>query len=1018
MAFANQTISFHSDAVGTDALIVRSLAGQERLSGMFCFELELVSQDKELKLEDIVAAPARIGIKQKVAVAGAGSASRLREFSGVLTQFEQHEEGQGWISYRATMVPKVSELGEFWRSRIFQGKSAPQIVKEVLTDFGLSASAPKVFGDFHFGDGIADQMRAPTKDQADYPLREYVVQYEESDWDFLARWLEHEGIYFYFENKDQQERVVFSDASTGSEPVSRNPSEATYRYRPQTEAGAVGSSEEEIVAQFLCRQTRAPKEVALNDYNWRDAVRLSTVQKVDDKGVGLQTEYNDHYKNAEQGKALAKVRKEELLCRTQLFYGVSNSRAMRPGKTFSLSEHYRGDWNRDYLLVSVEHVAEQSLNVDGATVTGASYENRFTAIPLDVPFRPERLTEWPAIKGVMHGKIDSSKGAEYADLDEDGCYTVRIPYDPHFDNEEEREAGGASRRMRMAQPFSGMDAGFHFPLRKGTEVILTHIDGDPDRPIIAGAVPNADTGNVGQHDESRNQIVSNSGNRFEIHDTSGSSGFLWQDSSGSVISDQRHRLGSGSGGGDSPGGGGGGAAPPKGKRQAAPKSPPKSVEELAALAEAKGLPGPLSKAEAMELLGRAAAALPQPGAGMVAGEKETGGGGAYQDPGEQTPSDALDAFLAGQAAQDLGGGCYVGDSSRTIDASDIKSLIGSTIAKHSVLGSPGVADYDPNNLGSNLISPAVQGASAAVGAVIDALGLGGGGGGPGANDLLGTVNNFEALAFGSRLRIWLGDTIQINRGDKYTYADVTHDVSYGTGGYGYHHEGGNTNDVSVHDGNASSKSTHNGDSSSWSSTSGDSTSYSQTMGKHDDTSYFLGTKVSFDFKVSAETSTSVALSGENSNSFMLGAKVSTDIFVGLKGSFEVDISGSASLKLAITRNKIFGGIDNEINFPSKQEIDVAKLQLALNETQTILQATTATVAQNNASLSETQAVLSFTNAVLAENEAKGSLNEALLSHSSAKLADSSSKLSENAASLTHNAMSASRTALSGAHIIS
>ena len=797
--------------------------------------------------------------------------------------------------------------------------------------------------------------------------------------------------------------------------MSSSASESTFPYRPESGSGDGGGTKERILS-FLCKQTRAPKEVALNDYNWRDAVRLSTVQKVDDKGVGLQTEYNDHYKNADQGKALAKVRKEELLCRTQLFHGISNSRAMRPGKSFTLSEHYRGDWNRDYLLVSVTHVAEQSLNVAGATVTGSTYENSFTAIPLAVPFRPERLTEWPSIKGVMHGKIDATEGSEYADLDEDGCYTVRIPYDPNFDDEDTAKAGGASRRMRMAQPFSGMDAGFHFPLRKGTEVILTHIDGDPDRPIIAGAVPNAETGNIGQQDEARNQIVTNSGNRFEIHDTNGATGFVWQDSSGSLYSDQRHRLGSGSEGGGEPSGGGGGAAPPR--RRGARKSAPRSAEELAEFAAAANLPGPKTKAEAEALMGGENSKLPQPGAGMVAGEKETGGGGGYQDPGEQSTSAALDAFLAGQAAQDLANGCYVGNNERKITSDDIRDIIASTVAKHSVLGSPGVASFDGNNLGSNLISPAVQGLEAAGSAILNALGLGGGPAGATADEVLALVNNFEGQAFGSRLRVWLGDTIQINRGDKYTYADVTHDVSYGTGGYGYHLEDGETNDESVQTMSASSKSTFKGNQSSWSSTHGDSTSYSQTLGCQDDTSYFMGTKVSFDFKASAETSTSVALSGENSNSFMLGAKASVDVFVGLKGSFEVDISGSASLKLAITRNKIFGGIDNEINFPHKMEIDVNKLQTALNETQAILAVTTATVSENNATLAETQAALSTTNAALSQSVAIGTDNRAALAASSAELSASSAKLSENEASLSATKAAASSTSLSGMTIIS
>lgn len=1013
MAFANQTITFHSDAVAADTLVVKQMAGQEQLSGMFRFDLELLSKDKELDLEAVVAAPARIAIKQKIAVVGGAVASRLREFAGVLTEFEQHEEGQGWVSYRATLVPKVQELAEFWRSRIFQGKSAPQIVKEVLTDFGLSASAPKVFGDFHFGDGIADRLRAPTKDQDTYPLRDYIVQYEESDWDFLARWLEHEGIYFFFENKDQKERIVFNDNSPGSEPVSRNPSEATFRYRPQTEAGTVGSSEEEVIVQFLCRQTRAPKEVALNDYNWRDAVRLSTVQKVDDKGVGLQTEYNDHYKNADQGKALAQVRKEELLCRKQLYHGVSNSRGFRPGKTFTLSEHYRGDWNKDYLLVSVQHAAEQSVNLDAAMVTGATYHNSFTAIPLATPFRPERETEWPSIKGVMHGKVDAAEGNEYADLDEDGCYTVRIPYDPHFDNEDEAKAGGASRRMRMAQPFSGMDAGFHFPLRKGTEVILTHIDGDPDRPIIAGAVPNAETGNVGHSDESRNRIVSNSGNRFEIHDTEGSAGFLVTDTTTSVLRDERNRLAPASSGGGEPGGGGGGAAGPR----------PARVKGAPAVR-----PRPKTPAEVAQLQGRD---LPQGGAGMTTPtmggdddeEKVTGAQGGYADGTEGDPASALAAFLAGDAVGYLATQGYVGDPAHgAITSSDIYDAIDKAVSKHTLFGSAGDATYQSGTLMANLGN--VLGAVGDAKAHFDD--------GDAYQDespdavtsnrcaFLSAVNNFEGLAFGSRLRVWLGDNIQINKGNKYTYADVTHDVSYGTGGYGFHEENGDTNDESYQYGSTSSASFTYGDSNDHSETTGNAMSYSQTIGDTNDTSFFFGTKVSFDFKASAETSTEVALSAVNSNSLHVGAKGGMSIFVG--GEVAIDLSLAAYLKLTMA---LVPGFEiklapswGQVTVPHKAEIDVAKMKVALDDTQAALNKTAAAVANNHADVARTNAALKKTVAALKNDDAFLASNEAALNSADAILTKNAVLLSHSGAALSDMKTAASSTTLSGAHVIS
>ena len=561
MEISNQSLKFHSDALAEDTLLLTRLRGEERLSGIFRFELELISQEREIDLDAVLYQPAKVGILQRL---GPDERSFLW-FQGALESIQQLEEGEGLIGYRAVLVPDLARLRECHRSRIFQNVTVDELVTEVIKrglklqpgldfDFSLTRTKP------------GERAERPV-----YPEREYVVQYEENDLDFVQRWLEHEGIFYLFENDGTREIVRFGDSSGAYKPV--NPQGTAYPYRPQGKFRATGAEQGrgdvEDVLSFTARAARQPRHVRLNDYNWRDpSMALATSKEVHPKGTGLQLEYNDHYKTPEQGAALAEVRAQEWACSALVFEGASTCRGFRPGKKFDLDEHYRPDWNRSYLLVSVVHEATQSINVERSNVTAAEYRNTFQAIPADREYRPPRVTPWPYIHGVMHARIDGEGEGQVAELDDHGRYKLRFPFD---ESAPDVPPGKASRWVRMAQPYAGPMAGMHFTLLKGTEVVVVHIDGDPDRPVIAGALPNPEhvcpthAGNPTQ-----NQILTVSGNQFQMDDNEDSTGFVLRDASRNFVMDLRMPVGNGNGGSS---GGGGGGEPRRKRRPAAQQKP-------------------------------------------------------------------------------------------------------------------------------------------------------------------------------------------------------------------------------------------------------------------------------------------------------------------------------------------------------------------------------------------------------------------------------------------------------------
>jgi type VI secretion system secreted protein VgrG len=482
---ATQGIDFKTDASVKEPLLVASAAGFEALSKPYEFHLEFISRQTDVKLEELVRHPASLGLK--VPSSGGGTTVRMRtvRIHGVLSSFEQLDRQQEWVRYRGVLVPRLWKLGLSVQSRTFLNKDVTEIVKEVL-EAEVAGKKRLTSKDFEF-----KVNRKP-------PKREYVVQYQETDLAFISRWLEYEGIFYHFEQTEQGEKIVFTD-DPGSCPDL--PGAPTIPYRPASEgrsrpAGAddAETATQEAVSAFLCRHKEVPSKVVLKDYNYRTpGVAIEAEATVDSKDDGEVYRYGEHYKDKAEGKALAKVRAEEIKCRQRVFSGKSDVRSFRAGSKFPLGEHYRSDFNGGpgYLLVEVRHQAAQAYGSTGAPSGPMQYENEFVSVPADAPFRPERLTPWPSVAGFLHGAVDAGGDGKYAELDDQGRYKVKLPLD-----RSDRKDGKASRFVRMGQPYGGSGMGFHSPLHKKTEVILGHAGGDPDRPVILSSVPNPETPSV------------------------------------------------------------------------------------------------------------------------------------------------------------------------------------------------------------------------------------------------------------------------------------------------------------------------------------------------------------------------------------------------------------------------------------------------------------------------------------------------------------------------------------------
>lgn len=490
----SKKFSFSSATLGKDTFEVVSFTGSEGLSKLYRFEITLVSDNAELDMENVIHARATLTLLR-----AAGNI----DFHGILVSFEQMLYVNGRSTYRAVLAPL------FWRhtlthhNQVFLSKTAQQIIESALKDGGLTSL------DYEF------------RLSKVYPEREYVCMYNESHYSFVTRWMEREGIYYYFEQEKDNEKLIITDSSLTHSTMLEG---EKMIFSPVS--GLDEISREEVIKTIVCFQKALPARVMLKDYNYRKpSLELSAVHQVSERGIGDVYIYGEHFSTPEEGAHLAQIRAEELKCRAKLFHGESLIPYLRPGYTFLLSEHFRKDLNVRYLTTDIEHSGSQSFYFNSGLSQTLSerekapyYRNTFTAILSSGQFRPERVAEKPRISGTINANIDAEGSGEYAELDNQGRYKVHLPFDLS-----ESKGGKASSWLRMAQPYAGSDHGMHFPLHKDTEVLLTFIDGDPDRPVIAAAVTNPLTPSpVTGENQTTNIIRSAADNRMEMEDEDGS----------------------------------------------------------------------------------------------------------------------------------------------------------------------------------------------------------------------------------------------------------------------------------------------------------------------------------------------------------------------------------------------------------------------------------------------------------------------------------------------------------------
>jgi type VI secretion system secreted protein VgrG len=442
---------------GVGDLGVLGFEAEEEISRPWALEATLVAA----KGIDVDAA-ALVGEKATLTIQlGDGS---TRFVNGIVSHVKSWEEGVGddHRRYRVRIVPMLWRLGQTRRCRIFQEMSAIDIVKKVLDEGGV---------------------KHDEKLSGSYRTRLYCVQYEESDLDFVSRLLEEEGVFYYFEHEQDAHTLVLADASSSSPSIPGGDERIVFREPSKMAAAA------EQVDAFSASVEVRPGAVALRDFNYLKPA-LDLTAKAAGKGGDAKLEvyeFPGNYQDGAVGKKLAGIRLEEARVSAETAAGSSLSRRLAAGHVFELDEHPIGALNAKYLLVSVLHRGDQrELLGHGDSRDGEreGYRNRFTCVRKDVPFRPRRRTDRPVIYGPQTAIVVGPAGEEIH-TDEHGRVKVQF----HWDREGKKD-DKSSCWIRVGQSWAGPGWGALYLPRIGQEVVVEFLEGDPDRPIVTGAVYN------------------------------------------------------------------------------------------------------------------------------------------------------------------------------------------------------------------------------------------------------------------------------------------------------------------------------------------------------------------------------------------------------------------------------------------------------------------------------------------------------------------------------------------------
>lgn len=479
--FENRSLRLEC-GVPASKVVLKNARVVEGLSQLTETKIEMLCADEQVNLQKFVGEPMIVTLDEETK-----GGKVEHHFSGTCISVEFVGYYQGDLHLVAEVRPWLWFLTRTRENRIFQEQTAPDIIKSVLGDYGFT------------GD-LTERL------QESYEVRQYCVQYRETDFDFISRLMEEEGIYYFFRQEEKKLKLVLADG-VQAHKTAEGKAEIPFFFREQKGY----RRDQDHIFEWSGQTSVTSGKVTLEDYDFEKP--KSDLKKV--KAIPLGThghkkyevyDYPGHYRVPGLGDARARVRMEAEAARHLRSRALGNPRGLRAGNTFTLTEHSRDEENQEYMTVSMVHHLQIETDYEDSEVRqnpfmekddspGArnpeegrhdTYRCEFEVIPGKVPFRAPLVTRWPAISG-LHTAVVTGPGGEEIYTDKYGRIKVQFHWDRLGKKDEMTTCF-----VRCVMPWTGKNWGMIAIPRIGQEVVIQFEEGDPDRPICTGMLYNGD----------------------------------------------------------------------------------------------------------------------------------------------------------------------------------------------------------------------------------------------------------------------------------------------------------------------------------------------------------------------------------------------------------------------------------------------------------------------------------------------------------------------------------------------
>ncbi|WP_027143736.1 type VI secretion system tip protein VgrG [Mesorhizobium sp. WSM3626] len=449
----NERATVVQTPVGADVLTFTHLVGRDEISRSFAYTVGFVSKSRDVDPLKMLG-----GI-----VSVEGESNPKRWFSGLVSDFKLTRIEDRLAFYEATVRPWLWFLGNTTDCRIFQNMTAVEIIEKIFSKYGIAKFEKRL--------------------QGSYPSREYCVQYDESDLDFVQRLLEHEGIFYFFEHDEGKHTLVLCDAISKVKPA---PGYEKVLYNFE---GHGSRRDIEYITEWIPASAVRPGAYVHTDYDFEkpgaDLMAKSAQPFGHKEASGENYRQPGAHLDVGRGDKIAGIRREELQAVHQHSTAVGTVRGLFSGCKFTLESFPRDDQNQDYLVVS----AEYRLFDPGYRTQNDAHNENFKVVlgvaPTKLPYRPPRITPRPIMRGPQTATVVGPSGEE---IFTDKYARVKVQF--HWDRLGKKDQN-SSCFVRVSQSWAGSGWGFIQIPRIGQEVIVDFIEGDPDLPIITGRVYNA-----------------------------------------------------------------------------------------------------------------------------------------------------------------------------------------------------------------------------------------------------------------------------------------------------------------------------------------------------------------------------------------------------------------------------------------------------------------------------------------------------------------------------------------------